>query len=161
MSNDTTATTQTPGTVRLHRVLRAPAERVYRAFVDKGALEYWLSPFGFTGKIHTDAAVSGTGDSYHMSFINFSTGESHAFTMTYVELTPGQRLRHVDRFDDDNLPGEISVTVDLKPVCCGTELTILQEGIPAVIPVAQCYLGWQESLQQLAHLVETDIADES
>lgn len=161
MTDATMATNQTPGTVRLHRVLRAPAERVYRAFVDRAALEYWLPPFGFIGKIHTEAAVTNAGDSYHMSFINFSSGASDAFTMMYLELTPGRRVRHVDRFDDAHLPGEISVTVDFTSVWCGTELHILQEGIPPVIPVPQCYLGWQESLQKLAQLVEAEISDES
>lgn len=150
MSNDT-------GTVRLHRVLRAPAERIYKAFTDKSALERWLPPFGFTGTIHDiDVHVGG---GYRMSFTNFSTGSSHSFTVKYIELVPGERIRHTDRFDDESLPGEMLVSIDLKAVVCGTEVSIVQEGIPSVIPVEMCYLGWQESLEQLARLVEPDIPD--
>lgn len=145
------------GTVRLHRVLRASPERVYKAFVDPGALERWLPPFGFTGKIHEmDARVGG---GYRMSFTNFGTGKSHSFHVGYTELVPGERIRHTDQFDDSGLPGEMLVSVDLVPVSCGTELSITQEGIPAVIPVEACYLGWQESLEMLARLVEPDIPD--
>lgn len=145
------------GTVRLHRVLRAPAERVYKAFLDPDAMAKWLPPHGFTGKVHQmDARVGG---GYRMSFTNFSTGKSHSFGGTYTELTPNERLRYTDRFDDPNLPGEMNVTITLRKVLCGTELTIVQEGIPAVIPAEMCYLGWQESLTMLAHLVEPEIPD--
>jgi len=148
----------TTGTVRLHRVLKAPAERVYKAFTDRSALEYWLPPYGFTGTVHEmDVRVGG---GYRMSFTNFGTGGSHSFTVEFVELTPNERIRHTDRFEDDSLPGEMTVTIDLKPVACGTELHIVQEGIPAVIPEEMCYLGWQESLAQLARLVEPEIPDE-
>lgn len=144
-------------TVRLHRVLRAPPERVYRAFMDPAALERWLPPYGFTGKIHAiDARVGG---GYHMSFTNFSTGMSHSFRVVFQELVPGVRIRHTDRFDDPNLPGEMQVSVDFTPVSCGTELRITQAGIPAAIPLEMCYLGWQESLQMLARVVEPDIPD--
>jgi uncharacterized protein YndB with AHSA1/START domain len=147
----------TPGTVRLHRVLRAPAERVYKAFIDADALAYWLPPYGFTGKVHEiDARVGG---GYRMSFTNFGAGSTHSFSVKYVELTPNERIRHTDRFDDPNLPGEMNVTITFRPVLCGTELSIVQEGIPAAIPVEMCYLGWQESLGQLANLVEPSIPD--
>ncbi len=150
MSNST-------NTVRLHRVLRAPAERVYKAFLDPEAMAKWLPPYGFTGKVHEiDARVGG---GYRMSFTNFNTGKGHSFGAKFVELTPHERLRYTDKFDDPNLPGEMQVTVSLRKVLCGTELTIVQEGIPAVIPVEMCYLGWQESLAQLAHLVEPEIPD--
>ena len=146
-----------PGTVRLHRVLRAPADRVYKAFVDGAALARWLPPHGFIGKVHEiDAKVSG---GYRMSFTNFGTGSAHSFSAKYVELVPNERIVHTDRFDDPNLPGEMNVTITLKPVLCGTELSIVQEGIPAVIPTEMCYLGWQESLGQLANLVEPSIPD--
>jgi uncharacterized protein YndB with AHSA1/START domain len=146
---------QSTGTVRLHRVLRAPAERVYRAFLDHDAMVKWLPPYGFTGKVHsTDARVGG---GYQMSFTNFGTGKSHSFGAKYVELTPNERIRYTDKFDDPNLSGEMQVTVTLRTVLCGTELAIVQEGIPAAIPVEMCYLGWQESLAQLAHLVEPEI----
>jgi uncharacterized protein YndB with AHSA1/START domain len=149
--------TTSPGTVRLHRVLRAPAERVYRAFLDADAKAKWLPPHGFTAKVHeSDAKVGG---SYRMSFTNFTTGSSHSFGGTYVELVPHERLRYTDRFDDPNLPGEMNVTVTLRKVLCGTELSIVQEGIPAAIPAEMCYLGWQESLTQLAQLVEPEIPD--
>ncbi|MCA9102439.1 MAG: SRPBCC family protein [Planctomycetales bacterium] len=144
-------------TVRLHRVIRAPAERVYRAFLEPGAKERWLPPFGFIGKVHEmDARVGG---GYRMSFTNFGTGTSHSFAGKYIELTPNERIRYTDSFDDPNLPGEMSVTVTLRPVSCGTELEVVQEGIPDVIPTEACYLGWQESLLQLAHLVEPTIPD--
>ena len=145
------------GVVRLHRVLRAPADRVYKAFVDAAALERWLPPYGFTGKIHEINPTVGGG--YRMSFTNFGTGHSHSFTVTYVELVPGTRIRYTDRFDDPNLPGEMQVTIELRPVMCGTELSITQEGIPAVIPTEFCYLGWQESLEMLARVVEPNIPD--
>ena len=144
------------GTVRLHRVLRAPPDRVYKAFVDKQALERWLPPYGFTGAIgEMDARV---GSGYKMSFTNFSGGGSHSFSVKFVELVPAERIVHTDRFDDPNLPGEITVTIQLKKVSCGTDLSIVQEGIPAVIPEEMCYLGWQESLDQLTRLVEPEIS---
>jgi uncharacterized protein YndB with AHSA1/START domain len=144
-------------TVRLHRVLRAPADRVYRAFLDPAAMCKWLPPHGFTGTVHSmDPRVGG---GYRMSFANFSSGNSHSFGGTYVELTPHERLRYTDKFDDPNLPGEMQVTVTLRKVLCGTELSIVQEGIPAAIPAEMCYLGWQESLIQLAALIEAEIPD--
>jgi uncharacterized protein YndB with AHSA1/START domain len=144
-------------TVHLHRVLRATPERVYRAFLDPDAMVKWLPPHGFTGKIHEiDARVGG---GYRMSFTNFGTGKSHSFGGKYTELTPNVRIRYTDQFDDPNLPGEMQVTISLQKVACGTELTIVQEGIPSVIPVEFCYLGWQESLALLAHLVEPEIPD--
>lgn len=143
------------GTVRLHRVLRAPAERVYRAFLDAAALAKWLPPYGFTCTVHHfEPKVGGT---FKMSFSNFTSGNGHSFGGEYLELVPNERLRYTDKFDDPNLPGEIQVTVNLKKVSCGTELNIVQEGIPEVIPVEMCYLGWQESLMQLATLVEPEI----
>jgi uncharacterized protein YndB with AHSA1/START domain len=145
------------GTVRLHRVLRAPPERVYRAFLDPDAMAKWLPPHGFTGKVHhLDARVGGT---FRMSFTNFTTGHAHAFGGEYLELVPGQRLRYTDRFDDPNLPGVMTSTVSLRAVSCGTELTVVQEGIPEVIPVESCYLSWQESLALLAGLVEAEIRE--
>jgi uncharacterized protein YndB with AHSA1/START domain len=145
-------------TVRLHRVLRAAPERVYRAFIDAEAMVKWLPPNGFTGKVHhLDARAGGT---YKMSFTNFTTGKSHAFGGTYLELLPAERLRYTDKFDDANLPGEMQTTITLKPVFCGTELNVVQEGIPAVIPAEACYLGWQESLVLLAKLVEAEIPDQ-
>ncbi len=150
-------TSEGGGTVRLHRVLRAPAERVYRAFLDPDARAKWLPPYGFTGRVHeSDLRVGGA---YRMSFTNFGTGASHSFGGVYRELVPGERIRYTDRFDDPGLPGEMDVTVELRAVSCGTELRITQEGIPAVIPVELCYLGWQESLAQLALLVEPEIPD--
>src|SRR4051812_1872044 len=144
-------------TIKLHRVLRAPPERVYRAFVDADAYAKWLSPHGFTCKVHhLDAKVGGT---FRMSFTNFTSGNSHAFSGEYLELTPHERIRYTDRFDDPNLPGEINVTVTLKKVFCGTDLNIVQEGVPEVIPAEACYLGWQESLTLLAKLVEAEIPD--
>lgn len=146
-----------PNTVRLHRVLRAPPERVYRAFLEPDAKARWLPPNGFTGTVHhSDARVGGT---YKMSFTNFSSGKSHSFGGTYVELVPPQRIRYTDRFDDPNLPGEMNTTVTLKQVSVGTELTVVQEGVPEVIPLEACYLGWQESLLHLANLVEPEIPD--
>lgn len=145
----------TGGTVRLHRVLRAKPEKVYRAFVDAAAIARWLPPYGFICKVeHMDAKAGG---SFRMSFENFSTGQEHSFGGEYLELVPGERIRYTDKFDDPNLPGEMHVTVSLKSVSCGTDLNIMQEGIPALIPLEMCYLGWQESLAQLAHLVEPDI----
>ena len=147
-----------PSTVRLHRVLRAPPERVYRAFLDADAKVKWLPPNGFTAKVHhSDARVGG---SYKMSFTNFTTGSSHSFGGQYVELTPHERIRYSDKFDDPNLPGAMDVTVSLKKVSVGTELNITQAGIPDVIPAEACYLGWQESLAQLAKLVEPEIPDQ-
>lgn len=142
-------------TVKLHRVLSAPPERVYRAFLDANAMAKWLPPNGFTCKVHhLDARAGGT---YRMSFTNFSTGQSHSFGGEYLELVPNERIRHTDRFDDPNLPGEMLTTVSMRQVSCGTELDIVQEGIPEVIPPEACYLGWQESLALLAQLVEAEI----
>jgi uncharacterized protein YndB with AHSA1/START domain len=144
------------GTVRLHRVLRAPAERIYRAFVEADALAKWLPPYGFTCKVHhLEAKVGG---SFRMSFSNFGKGNGHSFGGEYLELVPNERIRYTDKFDDPNLPGEIHVTVEFRKVLCGTEIQIVQEGIPEVIPTEMCYLGWQESLAQLATLVEPEIA---
>jgi uncharacterized protein YndB with AHSA1/START domain len=145
-------------TIRLHRVLRSTPERVYRAFLDADAKAKWLPPNGFTGKVHhLDAQVGG---SYKMSFTNFTTGKSHSFGGTYLELLPRERIRYTDKFDDPNLAGEMQTTISLKQVSCGTELNIVQEGVPAVIPPEACYLGWQESLTLLAKLVEAEIPDE-
>jgi uncharacterized protein YndB with AHSA1/START domain len=144
-----------PNTVRLHRVLRAPPERVYRAFLDADAKVKWLPPNGFTGKVHESNAT--VGGNYRMSFTNFSNGESHGWGGTYLELVPNERLRYSDRFDDPNLPGEMTVTVTLKAVSVGTELNVVQEGIPDAIPVEMCYLGWQESLVLLGKLVEAEV----
>ena len=144
--------------VKLHRVLRAKAERVYRAFLDADAMAKWLPPNGFTGKVHhLDAKVGGT---YKMSFTNFTTGKSHSFGGTYLELTPHERIRYSNKFDEANLPGEMQTTITLRQVFCGTELNITQEGIPAAIPAEACYLGWQESLILLAKLVEAEIPDQ-
>jgi uncharacterized protein YndB with AHSA1/START domain len=151
-------TTNNTNTVRLHRVLRAKPERVYRAFLNPDAMVKWLPPNGFTGKVHQiDAKVGGT---YKMSFTNFSTGKSHSFGGKYLELKPNELIRNTDKFDDPNLPGEMINTITLKQVFCGTELNITQEGIPAVIPAEACYLGWQESLTLLAKLVEAEIPDQ-
>ena len=151
-------TTNNPNTVRLHRVLRATPERVYRAFLDADANAKWLPPNGFTGKVqHLDAKVGGT---YRMSFTNFTTGKSHSFGGTYLELKPHELIRYSDKFDDPNLPGEMQVTITFRQVFCGTELHITQEGIPAMIPAEACYLGWQESLILLAKLVEAEIPDQ-
>jgi uncharacterized protein YndB with AHSA1/START domain len=145
----------TTGTVRLHRVITAPPERVYRAFLDADAMCKWLPPHGFTGRVHSmDARVGG---SYRMSFTNFSSGNSHSFGGTFLELVPHERIRHTDKFDDPNLPGEMQTTIVLRKVAVGTEIEIVQEGIPAVIPTEACYLGWQESLTLLAQLVQPEI----
>jgi uncharacterized protein YndB with AHSA1/START domain len=145
----------TTNTVRLHRVLRATPERVYRAFLDPDAMAKWLPPHGFTGKVHhLDAKVGGT---YKMSFTNFATGHGHTFGGEYLELVPHERIRHTDKFDDPNLPGEMQTTISLKQVFCGTELNVVQESIPEAIPPEACYLGWQESLTLLAQLVEAEI----
>lgn len=146
-----------PNTVQLHRVIRAPAERVYRAFVDPDAMAKWLPPHGFTCRVHQmDPRVGGT---FRMSFTNFTTGQSHSFGGEYLELVPNELLRYSDVFDDPNLPGTMQTTVTLKPVFCGTELKIVQEGIPDVIPAESCYLGWQESLILLVQLVEPEIKE--
>jgi uncharacterized protein YndB with AHSA1/START domain len=145
-----------PSTVRLHRVLRAPPERVYRAFLDADARVKWLPPNGYTGKVHESNAV--VGGSYSMSFTDFTTGQSHSWGGTYRELVPGERIRYSDAFDDPNLPGEMDVTVTFKAVSVGTEMQVVQEGIPDAIPVEQCYLGWQQSLVLLAKLVEANVA---
>jgi uncharacterized protein YndB with AHSA1/START domain len=143
------------GTVRLHRVFKTSPEKLYRAFIDPAAMCKWLPPHGFTGTVHSmDARVGGA---YKMSFTNFSTGSSHSFGGEYLELVPGEKIRHTDVFDDPNLPGTMMVTVTFKQVSCGTELNVLQEGIPEVIPAEACYLGWQESLLLLAQLVEPEI----
>ena len=141
--------------VQLHRVLRAAPEKVYRAFLEPEAIAKWLPPYGFTCRVHhMDVKVGGT---FKMSFTNFTTGHGHSFGGNYLELVPGKRIRYTDRFDDPNLPGEMIATIDLKQVACGTEVSIVQSGIPEMIPVEMCYLGWQESLVQLANLVEPDI----
>jgi uncharacterized protein YndB with AHSA1/START domain len=145
------------GTVRLHRVIRATPERVYRAFLDADAMAKWLPPHGFTGKVHhLDARVGG---GYKMSFTNFSTGSSHAFGGEYLELVPNERIRYTDKFDDPNIPGTIQTTITLRAVFCGVELNVVQEGIPEAIPAEMCYLGWQESLTLLMQLVEANIPD--
>jgi uncharacterized protein YndB with AHSA1/START domain len=142
-------------TIKIHRVLRAAPEKIYRAFLDPDAEAKWLPPNGFTGKVHKlEAKVGG---SYRMSFTNFTTGQSHSFGGTYVELVPHERIRYTDKFDDPNLPGEMQVTITLKEVSCGTELNIVQEGVPDVIPPEMCYLGWQDSLVSLASLVEAEV----
>lgn len=147
--------TNATNTIRLHRVLRAAPEKVYKAFVDAEAKAKWMPPNGFTGKVHhLDAKVGGT---YKMSFTNFTTGQSHSFGGQYTELTPHERIRYTDKFDDPNLPGEMHITVTLRKVFCGTELNIVQEGVPAAIPPEACYLGWQDSLILLAKLVEPEI----
>ena len=144
-------------TVRLHRVLRSTPERIYRAFLDADAMAKWLPPNGFTGKVHHMAPK--VGGTFKMSFTNFTTGKSHSFGGKYLELSPYDRIRYTDTFDDPNLPGEMHVTITLKKVLCGTEMTAVQEGIPEVIPAEACYLGWQESLTLLAKLVEAEIPD--
>lgn len=146
-----------PNTVRLHRVIAAPPEKIYRAFLQPDALARWLPPDGFTASVHALEARVGGG--HRMSFTNFTTGKTHAFGGDYLELKPNERLRYTDRFDDAGLPGEMQVTVDLKAVSVGTEITIVQEGVPDVIPLEACYLGWQDSLQNLARLVQPDIKD--
>ena len=144
-------------TIRLHRVLRATPERVYRAFLDADAMAKWLPPNGFTCKVHQlDAKVGGT---YRMSFTNFATGKAHSFGGTYLELVPHERLRYTDKFEDPGLPGEIRTTITLKKVSCGTDLSVVQEGVPEAIPPEACYLGWQESLMLLGKLVEAEIPD--
>jgi len=146
----------TTGTIRLHRVLRTKPERAYKAFLDAEAIVKWLPPYGFTCKVdHMDARVGGT---FKMSFTNFSTGKGESFGGEYLELVPAQRIRYSDKFDDPNLPGEMRTTVTLMPVSCGTEITIVQECVPDMIPLEMCYLGWQESLAQLANLVEPEIS---
>jgi len=146
-----------PSTVRLHRVFKAPPGRVYKAFLDADAMAKWLPPNGFTGRVHhLDAKVGGT---YKMSFTNFTTGRSHSFGGEYLELVPNERIRHTDKFDDPNLPGVMQVTINLKKVSVGADVEITQEGIPDVIPVEACYLGWQESLMLLAKLVEAEIPE--
>ncbi len=150
-------TTSNTNTIKLYRVVKAPPERVYRAFLDPSAIAKWLPPNGFTCQVHhLEASVGGT---YKMSFTNFSTGNSHSFGGEYLELKPNERIRHTDRFDDPNLAGEIITTVTLKQVSVGTELNIVQEGVPAAIPAEACYLGWQESLTLLVQLVEPEIPD--
>ena len=145
-------------TVRLHRVFHAPPQRVYRAFLDPDAMAKWLPPHGFTGRVHhIKAEVGGT---YKMSFTNLTTGSSHSFGGEFLELVPNERICHTDKFDDPNLPGQMQTTVSLKKVSVGTELTVVQEGIPSVIPTDACYLGWQESLTLLAQLVEPEIPDQ-
>ena len=142
-------------TVRLHRVLKATPEKIYRAFLDADAMAKWLPPHGFTGKVHQlEAKVGGT---YRMSFTNFTTGQSHSFGGRYLELVPNERIRHTDAFDDPSLPGEMQTTVSLRPVSVGTDVSIVQDGLPQAIPLEACYLGWQESLAQLAQLVEPEI----
>jgi uncharacterized protein YndB with AHSA1/START domain len=150
-------TNSNTNTIRLHRVVQAPPERVYRAFLDANAMVKWLPPNGFTGQVHQlDAKVGGT---YRMSFTNFTTQKSHSFGGEYLELTPQKRIRHTDKFDDPNLPGEMQTTITFRQVSVGTELTVVQEGVPAAIPAEACYLGWQESLTLLAKLVEAEIPD--
>jgi uncharacterized protein YndB with AHSA1/START domain len=147
-----------PSTIRLHRVLKSTPERVYKAFLTPEALVKWMPPHGFTAKVHQmEARVGG---SYRMSFTNFTTGASHSFGGEYLELVPNERIRHTDKFDDPNLPGTMTVTIEIKKVVCGTELKITQEGVPDVIPAEACYLGWQESLALLAMLVEPEISDQ-
>jgi uncharacterized protein YndB with AHSA1/START domain len=147
-----------PSTIRLHRVLRAPPERIYKAFIDGDAMSKWLPPNGFTGKVHSiDARVGGT---YKMSFTNFGTGSSHSFGGKYLELVPGERIRYTDVFDDPNLPGTMVTTIALKKVMGGTDVNITQEGVPDAIPAEMCYLGWQESLVLLGKLVEAEIPDQ-
>ncbi|OYP37623.1 SRPBCC family protein [Rhodopirellula sp. MGV] len=157
MSESATATVG--NTVRLQRVFRAPAERVFKAFVDPDALVRWVPPYGFVGKMHEFECK--VGGKYRMSFVNFGKGATHSFTVEFLEIVPNERLRYNDEFDDPNLPGVLEVEVEFSPVMCGTELKIVQSGIPEMIPVEMCYLGWQESLQQLANLVEPEIPDGS
>lgn len=146
-----------PNTIKLHRVLRASSEKVYKAFLDADAMAKWLPPYGFTCEVHhLEAKVGGT---FKMSFANFGSGKGHSFGGKYLELVPHERIVYTDKFDDPNLPGELKVTVLLKKVLCGTELNVTQEGVPDVIPAEMCYLGWQESLMQLAKLVEPEIPD--
>lgn len=152
-----TASKTTGNTIRMHRVLTTKPEKVYRAFTEADAMARWLPPNGFTGKVdHLDAKVGGT---FHMSFSNFTTGNSHSFGGEYLELVPHSRIKYTDKFDDANLPGTMTVTVDIKAVLVGTEVTVVQEGVPDIIPVEACYLGWQESMLNLARLVEPEIPD--
>jgi uncharacterized protein YndB with AHSA1/START domain len=147
----------TTNTIKLHRVLHSTPEKIYRAFLEPSSMAKWLPPYGFTCTVHhMEAKVGGT---YSMSFTNFGSGKEHSFGGTYVELVPGERIRYTDKFDDPNLPGEMSTTITLRPVLCGTELHIVQEGVPAAIPAEMCYFGWQESLEQLARLVEPEIPE--
>ena len=147
-----------PATIRLHRVLKAPPERVFKAFVDPDALARWMAPYGYLGKVHSiDARAGG---SYRMSFTNFSTGSTHTFGGRYIEVEAPRLLRYTDKFDDPGLPGEMAMTVTIRAVSCGSELTIEQAGVPDAIPAEMCYLGWQESLMQLANLVEPSIPDQ-
>lgn len=147
----------TGGIIRLHRVLRASPERIYRAFLDADAMAKWLPPYGFTCRVHhLEARVGGT---YKMSFTNFTTGHTFSFGGEYHELVPSEKIRYTDSFDDSNLPGEMQTTINFRPVSCGTELNVVQEGLPAAIPLEMCYLGWQESLAQLEHLVEPEILE--
>ena len=147
--------TPTTGTVKLHRVFKASPEKVYKAFLNPDALAKWLSPYGFTCKVHSmDARVGGE---YKMSFTNFSTGQGHSFGGKYTQLKPGELIEYMDHFDDPNLPGEMHCKISLRKVVCGTDISIVQEGVPSAIPVEMCYLGWQESLNQLAHLIEPEI----
>ncbi|MGE4234351.1 MAG: SRPBCC family protein [Bacteriovoracia bacterium] len=147
-----------PSTIKLHRVFKAPVVRVYRAFLDAEAMTKWLPPHGFTGKVHQiDAKVGGT---YKMSFTNFTTGKSHSFGGTYLELEPNKKIKYSDQFDDPNMPGKMETTIEFKSVVCGTEINITQEGIPDMIPAELCYLGWQESLVLLGQLVEPEIPDQ-
>ncbi len=148
-----------PNTIRLHRVINAPAERVYRAYLDPDAMVKWLPPHGFTARVHDFDPQPGGG--YRISFTNFTTGKSHSFGGTYVELITNERIRYTDKFDDPNLSGEMQVTITFKPVVCGTDLQIVQEGLPDEIPVEMCYLGWQQSLTMLGQLVEPEIPDEN
>jgi uncharacterized protein YndB with AHSA1/START domain len=157
MTNNANKEKHMSNTIKLHRVIRAPAEKVYKAFLDADAMAKWLPPNGFTCRVHQlEAKVGG---SYKMSFTNFTTGKSHSFGGTYLELKPYERIRYTDKFDDPNLPGEIQTTITLKKVSCGTEVSIVQEGVPAAIPAEACYLGWQESLILLGKLVEAEIPD--
>jgi uncharacterized protein YndB with AHSA1/START domain len=147
----------TTNTIKLHRVLRSTPEKIYRAFLEPAAMAKWLPPYGFTCTVHhMEAKVGGT---YRMSFTNFGSGKGHSFGGTYVELVPNERIRYTDTFDDPNFPGEMSTTITLRPVMCGTELNVTQEGVPAAIPAEMCYFGWQESLEQLARLVEPEIPE--
>ena len=147
----------TTNTIKLHRVLRSTPEKIYRAFLEPAAMAKWLPPYGFTCIVHhMEAKVGGT---YRMSFTNFGSGKGHSFGGTYTELVPNERIRYTDKFDDPNFPGEMSATITLRPVMCGTELNVTQEGVPAAIPTEMCYFGWQESLEQLARLVEPEIPE--
>ena len=155
-SGEIMTTSSTQNTVKLHRILKAPAERIYRAFLEPAAVSKWLPPFGYTCEVqHSDIRIGGT---FHMSFTNFASGQSHGFGGKYIELIPYELIRYTDKFDDPSMPNELQVTITLKKVSCGTELSIVQENIPPQIPVEMCYLGWQESLVQLEKLVEPEIS---